>query len=334
VATFLGATQYPVRWWGYPNVHSGRRLSPSVLLVVHITGNSNLPSALGEAQYSNRDGSGASFSFVTNRDGSILQCLEPVTQTPWTNGDINQPNTAIPTVKAMVGSPYNPNEFCLATCENVGYEPSGHPITAAQIATLGRLAKWLSALSGLPVNRNTVLGHRDINSVTRHGCPTAGDLDALIGKIIVAAVPTPLPLPDTATTEDSMTIVTLDKTGFPRVAIFAGGAVVGYGPDGQIVKASFAAGSTATCGGVASITQVPQKAPNGSGFRLITNGPLAGHYVLRSTCTLGPATTTADCTAAIAAATAPLQTQITALSSRLSTVKGKVASVAADISND
>lgn len=182
MSTFAKATQYPVRWWGYP-LHGPRRIKPSVLLVVHITGNSKLPNALAEATYSNRDGSGASFTFVTNRDGSIVQCLQPETQTPWTNGDINQPNTAIPTVKAMVGSPYNPNEFCFMTCENVGYEP-GNPITTAQRQTLGELLAWGSKLSGLPINRSTVLGHRDINNVTRHNCPTSGNLEALLGDVI------------------------------------------------------------------------------------------------------------------------------------------------------
>lgn len=187
MARFPGATQFPVRWWGFPTVRAPRRIKPTILLVVHITGNSRLPSALGEAQYSNRDGSGASFTFVTDRDGSIVQCLDPETETPWTNGDINRPNTSIPTVKAMVGSRYSPNEFCFATCENVGYEPNGHPITDKQKATLARLVAWASEKSGLPINRNTVIGHKDINSVTRSNCPTSGDIDKFLAGIIADA---------------------------------------------------------------------------------------------------------------------------------------------------
>ena len=193
MSAFPGATSYPVRWWGFPNVGSPRRIKPTILLVVHITGNSAMPNALSEATYSNRDGSGASFSFVTNRDGSIVQCLDP-SQVPWTNGLVNQPNLALPTVKGLASSSYNANEYCLATCENVGYEP-GNPLTAAQVATLGRLVKWLSDLSGLPVNRLTVIGHRDIDSVTRHNCPTSGDLEALLARIIAAAVGASAPAP-------------------------------------------------------------------------------------------------------------------------------------------
>ncbi len=148
-------------------------------------------------------------------------------------------------------------------------------------------------------------------------------------------------LPSTSTTEDSMTIITLDRTGYPRVATFVGGTVTGYSPDGTTVHATFAVGSTATCTGTASISQDPQKAPNGT-FRLIGDGPLANHYVLTSTCTLGPATTQAvDCTSAVADAVAPLNTKIADLTtklsnatSRITVIKGKVAATAADVADD
>lgn len=185
MAKFPGATQYPVRWWGYPNIHSPRSIKPSVLLVIHQTGNSSLPSAMSEATYSNRDGSGASFTFVTNRDGSIVQCLDPASQTPWTNGDVNQPSARVQRI--MSSHPgHNFNEFCFMTCENVAYLDRD-PINARQKETLAQLAAWGSKQSGLPVNRDTVLGHRDINNVTRHNCPTTGDLDKFLGEIITRA---------------------------------------------------------------------------------------------------------------------------------------------------
>lgn len=191
--------------FGYPYRGSGRRLRPSVLAVVHITGNSRLPSALAEAQYSARDGSGASFTFVVNRNGTIVQCLHPETQTPWTNGDLNNPNRTIPTVNDMViraSQGYSANELCFLTVESVGYNP-GYPITAAQIDRLADLIAWGSKVSGLPINRTTVLGHRDINSVSRYNCPTPLALDAFLGVIIAKANailnailnPTPAPEP-------------------------------------------------------------------------------------------------------------------------------------------
>lgn len=170
--------------FGYPYRGSPRRKRPTVLLVVHITGNSRLPSALAEMQYSARDGSGASFTFAVNRNGTVVQGLHPETQTPWTNGDLNKPTS--PVTQAMVGSPYNANEFCFMTAENVGYNP-GYLITAAQIDSLARLAAWGSKIADLPVNRNTVLGHREFNSVGRYNCPTPGDLNAFLNQIITKA---------------------------------------------------------------------------------------------------------------------------------------------------
>lgn len=170
--------------YGYPYRGSARRIKPTVLLVVHITGNSSLPSAMAEAQYSARSGSGASFTFVTNRNGTVVQCLHPETQAPWTNGDLNNPLSSV--TQAMVGKPYNANEYCFMTAENVGFNP-GYPITAAQIDALAKLAAWGSKVSGIPVNRSTILGHRQFNSVSRWNCPTPGDLLAFIDQIITKA---------------------------------------------------------------------------------------------------------------------------------------------------
>ncbi len=190
MAKFPGATQFPVRWWGFPTIHAPRRVEPTILLVVHQTGNSRLPPALGEAQFSNRDGSGASFTFVNDRDGKTVQCLDPVTQVAWTNGDVNQPNLSLPTVKAAVASGKSVNEWCFATAENVAYDVSPErraPITDEQKETLAQIAAWGHKITGLPINRNTVIGHADINSVTREHCPTSGDLDKFLGGIITRA---------------------------------------------------------------------------------------------------------------------------------------------------
>jgi hypothetical protein len=61
-----------------------------------------------------------------------------------------------------------------------------------------------------------------------------------------------------------------------------GGQTVGYKPDGTTKTVVLAVGSQASASGTAHISQDPQKAPNGSGFILIANGILAGHYVLGS----------------------------------------------------
>lgn len=69
----------------------------------------------------------------------------------------------------------------------------------------------------------------------------------------------------------------------------------------------------------------------------IKNGskPAEQYVLLRSDVTLTPWTPPAtDCTAAVAAATVPLNAQIATLTGRIATIKGKVAANAADISDD
>lgn len=62
----------------------------------------------------------------------------------------------------------------------------------------------------------------------------------------------------------------------------ASGAMVGYHLDGTTKSVQLAAGSNALADGVATITQNPQKAPNGSGFHRVINGALEGYFILGS----------------------------------------------------
>lgn len=317
---YPAASQYAVNYWGYP-FHGPRRIKPTILLVIHITGNSNLPNALGEATYSNRDGSTASFTFVTNRDGSIVQCLHPLTQTPWTNGDVMSPNMSIPTVAAACnGNPYNMNEFCFMTCENVGY-PVSYEITTAQKETLAQLAAWGSKVSGLPVNRNTVLGHRDINSVTRHNCPTAGDLDALIAGIVKRAneiLSASTGLPDTATTGGTEDLSWLnDMVPAEGIIHFTTGDAI-YDAPGHII---------AHAPGASSANKIATLQAGGVWYHVYLLA--AGGLRLVRISETGNAdplpVPVADCSAQVKSATDPLNAQISALQGKIAKAKSDLA---------
>lgn len=178
--------------WGFPHQGDGRRTSPSILLVVHSTyilpTDTSLPTALEEVMAASAaTDREVSFTFCNDRDGTCVQSLDPVRQAPWTNGILRNPNTRIATVEAIEHSGLNPNEHCFMTVENVANESLGRPITEAQIRTLAAQAAWGSIQSGLPVTRETVLGHRDFDSTDKHDCPTAGDLEALLAKVISQA---------------------------------------------------------------------------------------------------------------------------------------------------
>ena len=165
---------------------SPRRVKPFILAAIHITGNWQLPSALQEANYSNRIGSGASFHFVVNRNGSVVQCADPVTRVAWTNGSWRNPNWNLSTVVKAVTQGYGANDATFMTIENVGYEP-GHSLTAAQVEADAKLIAWGRKVSGIGVGRVTILGHRDYDSVGRYYCPTSGNLSYLLGRITTRA---------------------------------------------------------------------------------------------------------------------------------------------------
>lgn len=184
---FPGAVIYENPNYGYPYVGSARRHATPVIGVSHITGNYRLPSALAEVKYASRVGSGASFHFCVNRNGTVVQAIDPFLFASWTNGDINRPDTSNPYIAKMVGSPYNPNEWTLVCIENVGFENadgSPAPLTDAQVETNAQIYAWAAKKQGLSsVHIDRVIGHRMINTVTRWHCPAYSDLLALRKRI-------------------------------------------------------------------------------------------------------------------------------------------------------
>lgn len=163
---------------------SPRRVKPFILAAVHITANAGLPGPIAEANYANRVGSGASFHFCVGRDGFTVQCANPLTQVAWTNGSWSNPNYRLSTVIRAITQLYGANDSTFLTIENVGAEPY-HPVNATQIEKCAHILAWGSRLSGIVPSRDTVLGHRDYDSVSRMHCPTAGNLELLLGRIIV-----------------------------------------------------------------------------------------------------------------------------------------------------
>jgi hypothetical protein len=331
----------PTHKFGYPYKGDTGRGSLGVLAIVYHRIVGSLASADGVFSDTNTTRLASSTFSIGHINGRLeIHQYVDMSDAQWCNGGVDSP-----TAKVVLAHPgVNPNIYTVSI-EHEDGATAGDGIVqpdtwAASIALTklflsGDLAAIRAAgihirepatavqLRNVPRNANGLIDHHSISGPLKPYCwrrwlSDRGFYDGTPSRQaeLIAALAT---IPDTAApTEDSLTIVTLDKTGFPRVATFAGGTVVGYAPDGSTARATLAAGSTATCGGVASITQDPLKAPNGSGFRLITDGPLAGRYVLRGTCTLGAATTTADCTTAIATAVAPLNKEITALTTGIS----------------
>lgn len=105
---------------------------------------------------------------------------------------------------------------------------------------------------------------------------------------------------------DEMSESTATLTLYPdgvRTWRAKGGDLIGYALNGATKTVDLGAGSSAHADGTATITQNPQRAPNGSGFIHVTDGALAGYYLLRGSVDgLEPnPTPPADCAQEVAA---------------------------------
>jgi len=193
---YPGSNYFQSPNWGYPYTRNPRRVKPQILAVIHIA------DSMSSAESQTRWGFTAnkSWTFMLDRDGGAVQSLDPLTQTPWTNGDLRSPDRSNPIIAGWDYAQYNINEACLITIENVGL-PFSDPITPQQIATIRGILAWGSGLSGIPISRDTVIGHYQINSETRVNCPAvpagrAALFDALLTDTIPdTALPEGNPMP-------------------------------------------------------------------------------------------------------------------------------------------
>jgi hypothetical protein len=277
--------------------------------VVHTT--AGLSNAAAQVTYSARVGSQVTATFWVNRDGSVVQSLpDPLRQGPWTNGILNRPDLTNPRIAAMVRDGANPNTRSLITIENVSLEP-GAPITTAQQQTCAALVKYYHAKAGVPINRETVVGHYQIDSVNRPNCPSTNK--AIINEIVgIATGATP-----TTGVDD---VLNQMQYPWPRAVYTKGGNVEGYKYSDEPNKTfSFGAGSPTTSAGEVAISPTPAEWLDGP-YQWINAGPMAGYMVANSQLTMDPKPVpltappspapALDCSREIAGAVAPLQTTI------------------------
>lgn len=158
---------YQITQKSTPN-QSGRGNYKPCLIVWHIAdGTYN-----GTVAWEQNPASQVSSHFVLGKNGEIAQ-LVPLERAAWTQGVVNQPTH--PYVKAHGG--VNPNLYCVSIeCEGRWSETHG-ALTDKQLAA----AAWLTChiveeidrIYGIeiPVDREHMIGHCEINSVTRLHCP-------------------------------------------------------------------------------------------------------------------------------------------------------------------
>lgn len=160
-----------------PNQSSRNGYKPC-LIVWHIAdGTYN-----GTVAWEQNPESQVSSHFVLGQNGEITQ-LVPLDKAAWTQGVVNQPTH--PYVKAHSG--VNPNLYCVSIeCEGRWSETKG-ALTDKQLAAAAELTRYIVAevkriyKVDIPIDREYMIGHCEINPVTRPHCPgEAFPYDALI----------------------------------------------------------------------------------------------------------------------------------------------------------
>lgn len=109
--------------------------------------------------------------FIVAQDGRICQCV-PLDRMAWCNGTVA--NASVPLVKQLGG---NPNLYTVSIEHEGYYSVTRGALTEAQLDVtvwlIGYINEQLKTLYGsaIPLDRNHIVGHNEINSVTRSNCP-------------------------------------------------------------------------------------------------------------------------------------------------------------------
>jgi LysM repeat protein len=128
--------------------------------------------------------------YYVARDGWSIEAIDPTKYAAWSNGEVASPSTTnagTAKVLALRAKGYDSNEACWLEIDCVG-DGSTYPITRAQKQVRATRIAAMAKTTGLPVNRSTVQGHSDLNSVTRASCPCSRtSREAFLGDVIARA---------------------------------------------------------------------------------------------------------------------------------------------------
>lgn len=160
-----------------PNRWVGRNGQRVVALVLHITDGDT---AAGALAWFRSPHSQVSAHYVVDRDGAVLPVVDEA-DTAWANGRLARPNLANPLIAGWAAAGLNPNWVTLSI-EVVGRP--GAPWPVAQRAAVARLIADGCRRHGLSIDRTHVIGHGELDGVTRARCPglTEGQWDTLLAE--------------------------------------------------------------------------------------------------------------------------------------------------------
>lgn len=151
------------------NFTAGRKAYSPQVIVLHIM----VGSLIGTDDWFSRTASQVSANYGVGFGGEVHQYVKDE-DTAWAQGNVNTPTFKL--YKPGV----NPNLYCLSI-EHEGYDLSEAPVK--QLNASVELIQALSTKYGIPIDRDHVIGHYEINRLDKPNCPS---VDKKILDVIVA----------------------------------------------------------------------------------------------------------------------------------------------------
>ncbi|MBC2723321.1 N-acetylmuramoyl-L-alanine amidase [Desulfosporosinus sp.] len=152
-------TKPSIKWIGSPNHSAASKKLKTIAIVDHIMQGS----LAGTDSWFKNPASKASSHFGVGKNGDIHQYVG-LDYPAWANGAVNKPDWPLYTG-------VNPNYYTVSI-EHEGY--TGDVMPEAQYQATLALHRWLIELLGIPVTRDTIIGHYRIDSVNKANCPGSG----------------------------------------------------------------------------------------------------------------------------------------------------------------
>jgi N-acetyl-anhydromuramyl-L-alanine amidase AmpD len=176
---------FEIVWKGSPNFWAGRNNLTPVAIVDHIM-QGTLDATTG---WFNNPNSEASTHFGVGKDGRIFQFVR-VENTSWGNGTINKPDLNIPWLADAINRKINPNRLTVSI-EHEG--KTGEPFSETMYQATLFLHTQLIKQLGIPVNRQHIVGHYQLDLVNRPFCPGTGfPWDRLMADLKAIFAPSPV----------------------------------------------------------------------------------------------------------------------------------------------
>lgn len=133
--------------------------------------------------------SGVSANYVIMESGEIVELVNPeagAQGAAWANGAVQEPDMTNALIAGWMRAGTNPN-LRTVSIEHAGETSAGRggSLTPAQIAATVRLTAWLCQRFGIPPDQDHILGHYQVNLVTRRNCPgfSSAEWAAWVGRI-------------------------------------------------------------------------------------------------------------------------------------------------------